>query len=46
VIEHVLARMPRIKLTGMPDLLSADAEARRIAREEAAKLAATAAAAS
>ena len=46
VIEHVLARMPRIKLTGMPDVLSADAEARRIAREEAAKLAVTAIAAS
>ena len=46
VIEHVLARMPRIKLTGMPDVLSADAEARRIAREETARLAVTAAAAS
>lgn len=46
VIEHVLARMPRIKLTGMPDVLSADAEARRIAREETAKLAVTAIAAS
>ena len=46
VIEHVLARMPRIKLTGMADVLSADAEARRIAREETARLAVTAAAAS
>lgn len=46
VIERVLARMPRIKLQGMPDVLSADAEARRMAREEAARLAVTAAAAS
>ena len=46
VIERVLARMPRVKLQGMPDVLSADAEARRMAREEAARLAVTAAAAS
>lgn len=46
VIEQVLARMPRIKLQGMPDVLTADAEARRMAREEVARLAVTAAAAS
>jgi 1-deoxy-D-xylulose-5-phosphate reductoisomerase len=46
VIEHVLARMPRIKFAGMSDVLSADAEARRMAREEVAKVAVTAAAAS
>ena len=46
VIERVLARVPRIKLQGMPDVLSADAEARRMAGEEAARLAVTAAAAS
>lgn len=46
VIEHVLGRMPRIELQGMSDVLSADNEARRIAKEVVAKLAVTAAAAS
>jgi 1-deoxy-D-xylulose-5-phosphate reductoisomerase len=34
VIEQVLARAPRIKLTAISDVLAADAEARRMAREE------------
>ncbi|MBI3404982.1 MAG: 1-deoxy-D-xylulose-5-phosphate reductoisomerase [Acidobacteria bacterium] len=38
VIERVLGRMPRVKLTKMEDVLQADAEARRIAAEEASKL--------
>ena len=46
VIERVLARTPRVKLEKMEDVLTADAEARRMAKEEAAKLAVTAAAAS
>jgi len=40
VIEAVLARTPRIKFSSMDDVLSADAEARRQAAEEAARLAA------
>jgi 1-deoxy-D-xylulose-5-phosphate reductoisomerase len=46
VIERVLSRVPRTKLTAMADVLSADADARRMAKEEVSKLAATAAAAS
>ena len=46
VIERVLSRMPRKRLTAMADVLSADAEARQMAKEEVSKLAATAAAAS
>ena len=46
VIERVLARMPRIKFAGMSDVLSADVEARRMAREEVARVAVTVAAAS
>jgi 1-deoxy-D-xylulose-5-phosphate reductoisomerase len=34
VIEQVLGRMPRSKLAGIEDVLVADAEARRLAREE------------
>ncbi len=34
VIEQVLGRMPRSKLAGIEDVLAADAEARRLAREE------------
>ena len=46
VVEKVLVRMPRLKLQKMEDVLSADAEARRIAKEEVAALTATAKAAS
>ncbi len=45
VIERVLGRTPRIKFEKMDDVLTADAEARRMAREEVAKLGVTAAAA-
>jgi len=45
VIESVLERTPRIKLEKMDDVLTADSEARRIAKEEVAKLALSAAAA-
>ncbi len=38
VIERVLGRLPRIKLTGISDVLDADLEARRIAREEVDRL--------
>jgi len=38
VIERVLERMPRAPLARIEDLLAADAEARRLAREEVAKL--------
>jgi 1-deoxy-D-xylulose-5-phosphate reductoisomerase len=34
VIERVLQRMPRSTLHGIGDVLAADSEARRIAREE------------
>jgi 1-deoxy-D-xylulose-5-phosphate reductoisomerase len=46
VVERVLGRMPRMKLQKMEDVLSADAEARRIAKEEIAALAVAAKAAS
>ena len=46
VIERVLARTPRVRLEKMDDVLTADREARRMAKEEAAKLAGTAVAAS
>jgi 1-deoxy-D-xylulose-5-phosphate reductoisomerase len=42
VIERVLARTPRTRFEKMDDVLSADAEARRIAKEEVGKLATTA----
>jgi len=45
VIERVLGRTPRVKFEKMDDVLTADGEARRMAREEVAKLAVTAAAA-
>jgi 1-deoxy-D-xylulose-5-phosphate reductoisomerase len=44
VIERVLARTPRIKVSAISDVLAADSEARRIAREEVAKMPAKAAA--
>jgi 1-deoxy-D-xylulose-5-phosphate reductoisomerase len=44
VIEQVLARTPRIKLTAICDVLAADAEARRMAREEVERFTARAAA--
>jgi 1-deoxy-D-xylulose-5-phosphate reductoisomerase len=46
VIERVLARTPRVRFERMDDVLTADAEARRMAREEVAQLAVTVAAAS
>jgi len=46
VVEKVLGRMPRLKLQKMDDVLSADAEARRMAKEEVAALATVAKAAS
>jgi 1-deoxy-D-xylulose-5-phosphate reductoisomerase len=46
VVENVLGRMPRLKLQKMEDVLSADAEARRIAKEEVAALTGIAKAAS
>jgi len=46
VIERVLGRTPRVKFEKMEDVLTADAEARRMAREEVERLAVTAAAAS
>jgi len=39
VIEGVLARTPRVRLEKMEDVLTADAEARRIAQEEVARIA-------
>jgi 1-deoxy-D-xylulose-5-phosphate reductoisomerase len=42
VIESVLARTPRVKFENMSDVLAADAEARRMAREEVARLSVTA----
>jgi len=45
VIERVLGRTPRIKLEKMDQVLTADSEARRMAKEEVAKLALSAAAA-
>jgi 1-deoxy-D-xylulose-5-phosphate reductoisomerase len=46
VIERVLGRTPRVKFEKMEDVLTADAEARRMAREEVERLAVAAAAAS
>ncbi len=46
VIERVLGRTPRMRFEKMGDVLTADAEARRMAREEVERLAVTAAAAS
>jgi len=46
VVESVLARTPRVRIDKMDDVLAADAEARRIAREEVSRLAGTALAAS
>ena len=43
VIERVLARTPKIKLSAIEDVLAADVEARRMAKEEVGKLGATAA---
>jgi 1-deoxy-D-xylulose-5-phosphate reductoisomerase len=40
VIEQVLTRTPRIKMTSIADVLAADSEARRMAREEVASKAA------
>jgi 1-deoxy-D-xylulose-5-phosphate reductoisomerase len=45
VIERVLGRTPRIRIEKIQDVLTADAEARRMAREEVERLAVTAAAA-
>ena len=45
VIERVLGRTPRVKFEKMEDVLTADAEARRMAREEVERLGVTAAAA-
>jgi 1-deoxy-D-xylulose-5-phosphate reductoisomerase len=44
VIERVLARTPKIKLNAIGDVLAADVEARRVAREEVERFAARAAA--
>jgi 1-deoxy-D-xylulose-5-phosphate reductoisomerase len=46
VIERVLSRTPRMRFQSMEDVLTADAEGRRMAKEEVVKLAVTAAAAS
>jgi 1-deoxy-D-xylulose-5-phosphate reductoisomerase len=46
VIERVLARTPKTRFEKMDDVLTADAEARRMAKEEVERLAVTAAAAS
>jgi 1-deoxy-D-xylulose-5-phosphate reductoisomerase len=46
VIERVLGRTPRVRFETMEDVLTADAEARRMAKEEVERLAMTAAAAS
>jgi 1-deoxy-D-xylulose-5-phosphate reductoisomerase len=46
VIENVLGRTPRTRFENMDDVLAADGEARRMAREEVDRLAMTAAAAS
>jgi 1-deoxy-D-xylulose-5-phosphate reductoisomerase len=43
VIERVLNRMPKIKLSAIDDVLAADSEARRMAREEVQRTAARAA---
>jgi 1-deoxy-D-xylulose-5-phosphate reductoisomerase len=41
-VEAVLQRTPRVKIEKMDDVLAADGEARRIAREEVARLSAKA----
>jgi 1-deoxy-D-xylulose-5-phosphate reductoisomerase len=46
VIERVLSRTPKARFEKMDDVLTADGEARRMAREEVERLAVTAAAAS
>jgi 1-deoxy-D-xylulose-5-phosphate reductoisomerase len=46
VIESVLARTPRVKFENMSDVLAADAEARRMAKEEVARLSSVTAVAS
>jgi 1-deoxy-D-xylulose-5-phosphate reductoisomerase len=46
VIERVLGRMPRMRFEKMDDVLTADTEARRMAKEEVDRLAVTAVAAS
>jgi 1-deoxy-D-xylulose-5-phosphate reductoisomerase len=46
VIERVLGRMPRLKFDKMDDVLTADLEARRMAKEEVERVAVAAAAAS
>jgi len=46
VIERVLARTPKTRFEKMDDVLTADSEARRMAKEEVDRLAVTAAAAS
>jgi len=46
VIERVLGRTPRVKFEKMDDVLTADAEARRMAKEEVERLAVATAAAS
>src|SRR3982074_851266 len=43
VIERVLARMPKLKIAAIADVLAADSEARRMAREEVERTAARAA---
>jgi len=45
VIERVLERTPRMKFSSIADVLTADSEARRIAKEEADKVSVAAAAA-
>jgi len=40
VVEAVLSRTPRVRIEKMDDVLAADAEARRIAKEEVSRLAA------
>jgi 1-deoxy-D-xylulose-5-phosphate reductoisomerase len=46
VIERVLGRMPRVKFEKMDDVLTADLEARRIAKQEVERVAVAAATAS
>jgi 1-deoxy-D-xylulose-5-phosphate reductoisomerase len=43
VIERVLVRMPKLKIAAIADVLAADSEARRMAREEVERTAARAA---
>ncbi len=40
IIERVLVRTPKVKLTAISDVLEADSEARRVAREEVGRMAA------